>query len=248
MENSLVFVFPNARSTDVHRRPARLICDRLWNLGLTPGAGTAAARISDALHSDPALQVILSFGEREVAPTLEAAKSHPPTWARLAEAGTFSSSTLDQRRQLVQTCLDLIVELSADAEHEKLRDLTADLERVRDQLLSVTARELLRRAADRIASGWSQRVDARAANGDAVDVLDPAAVSWSLLGALQAAAFSEHELQPEEIRCAVAAIAALISDPSLPHWNDRAGRTHHEVRALLARAQAATEQTFSTFD
>lgn len=116
-----------------------------------------------------------------------------------------------------------------------------DLERLRDQLRAMTARELLHDAADRVARGWAQGADARAAGGRAVDVLDPDAASWSLLGALQAAAFSDREPNVDEIRFAVAAIAELIADPSLAHWNDEPERTQAEVRALLTYAEQITE-------
>ena len=205
------------------------------------GAATAAARISDALHSS-SLRADVTFSDRETMPVIEAAKSHPPTWARLVAPGTVDTISLDERHELVATCLELIEALTADNEHEKLRVLVEELERLRDQLRAMTARELLKAAADRVSAGWAQGADARAADGHAVDVRDPDAVSWSLLGALQAAAFAGQEPDVEEIRFAVAAIALLVADPSLAHWNDRAERTQTEVHALLAHAGQLAEQ------
>lgn len=76
MEVSLAFVLANGRSAAIGPVPARLICDRLWGLGVAAGAATAAVRISDALRSSPTLRGDVVFGEREVPPLLEAAKAH----------------------------------------------------------------------------------------------------------------------------------------------------------------------------
>jgi hypothetical protein len=247
LDDSLVFAFPNGRSAEVAPRPARMICDRLWELGIAAGAATAAARISDALHSPVGFRGDLTFSEREVSPVIEAAKTHPPTWARLVAPGTLDTISLDERRQLVDTCLELIEGLNREVEYEKLRALIGELERLRDQLRAVTACELLHDAARRVAAGWAQGADARASDGRAVDVLDPGAASWSLLGALQTAAFAGHEARVDEIKLAVGAIAELIADPSLAHWNDRPERTQDEVEDLLARAAALTQQPHESF-
>ena len=241
MEDSLVFVLPDGRSARVARYSARLIYDRLWDIG-SAGVATAAARISDGLRTNPSLHANLVFSEREALPLLDAAKAHPPTWARLAGPGTLDTISLDERRRLAATCLELLERARGESEGEKLRAPGGDLERLRDRLWAMTARELLRDAGDRVASGWSQGADARAVDGCPVDVLDPGAASWSLLGALQGAAFAGPEAQVEEIRVAVGAIAELIADPSLTHWNDRPERTSQEVHAVLARAEALTTQ------
>jgi hypothetical protein len=73
-------------------------------------------------------------------------------------------------------------------------------------------------------------------------------VLWSLLGALQAAAFAGHVARVEEITIAVAAIAELIVDPSLAHWNDESNRTQQEVHAVLEGAEALTARTVELFD
>ena len=242
LDDSLVFALPDGRLAEVAPGSARLICDRLWELGITAGAATAAARISDALHSAHRFRNDLAFSEREVAPVIEAAKTHPPTWARLVAPGTLDTISLDERRQLVETCLRLIDRLHVDNGDDELPALVGELERLRDRLRAMTARELLHDAGDRVAAGWAQGADARDSEGRAVDVLDPAAASWSLLGALQTAAFRGQEAHADEIRLAVGAIARLIADPSLAHWNDQPERTQAEVRDLLTRAEALAEQ------
>lgn len=248
LDDSLVFALPNGRSAEVAPRPARLICDRLWELGVTAGAATAATRISDALHSHRAFRADIRFSEREAPPVIEAAKTHPPTWARLVAPGTLDTISLDERRQLVDTCLVLIEGLNADDEHEKLRSLIGEIERLRDQLRAMTARELLHDAASRVAAGWTQGVDARTADQHPVDPLNPDAASWSLLGALQATAFTGQGAHVEEIKLAVAAIAELITDPSLAHWNDQPKRTQDEVHALLEHAETLPEQQVDRLD
>lgn len=242
VEVSLAFVLANGRSAVIGPVPARLICDRLWGLGVAAGAATAAVRISDALRSSPSLRGDVVFGEREVPPLLEAAKAHPPTWARLADRGTLETISRDERHRLVATCLELIDDFTAEYEGETLRALLDDLERLRGRLRAMTGRELLRDAGDRVAAGWSQGTEARALDGRPVDVIDPDAVSWSLLGALQSAAFASPEAQVDEIRFAVAALAELIVDPSLAHWNDEPERTMHEVHAVLVRAEGLATQ------
>ena len=238
LEDSLRFVLPSQRSATVAPVPARLICERLWDLGVAAGAATAAVQIGDALRSSPRLRRDIVFCDREVLAVLEAAKSHPPTWARLIDPGALETVSRDERRQLVATCLELIDDLAAEYEAEKLRGLLDDLERLRDRLQAMTGRELLRDAGERVASGWSQGTAARALDGRPVDVLDADAVSWSLLGALQGAAFAGPGAQVGEIRFAFAALAELITDPSLAHWNDCPERSLHEVRAVLTHAEA----------
>jgi len=134
LADSLVFVLPDGRSSQVAARAARLICDRLWDLGITPGAATAAARISDALHSHPTMRGDVNFTEREVAPLMDASNLDPLTWTRLV--GSNAPATLSRARsqQLLDTCVELIDSLKAEGHHDKLRALIADLERIRDNL------------------------------------------------------------------------------------------------------------------
>lgn len=246
MADSFVFMFPDGRSAEVGRGPAGLISHQLWNLGLVAGAATAAARISQALQSRAVFGTEVRFGEREVAVTLEAAKTYPPTWMRLAEEQTIAGLALDERRQLITTCVALINGLDTDNQHQTIGALTRDLQHVRDQLLRMTAHELLHRAANRVSSGWSQGAEARTADGRPVPVTDRNATLFSLLGALQASSLAGGDMQPDEIRLAVAAIAQLISDPSLAHWNDQKKRTQREVQTLLEQASTLVESTGQT--
>jgi hypothetical protein len=98
--------------------------------------------------------------------------------------------------------------------------------------------ELLHEAGKRVQVGWCQGAEARGAGGGVVDVESKEAVSWSLLGALQAAALVDRQTQIRDIGAAVAAIAELITDPSLAHWNDEPVRTHGDVTTLLAEAES----------
>ncbi len=107
--------------------------------------------------------------------------------------------------------------------------------------------ELLHEAGVLVAAGWCQGVDAETARGDPVDVQDPAAARWSLLGALQAAAFCDDATRIQDLGDAVEAIAELIVDPSLAHWNDVAGRTQHDVSGLLAQAELLAAPALETY-
>jgi len=79
--DSLVFVLPDRRSAQIPSLSARLICNRLWELGITPGASLAAARIAETLERHPMYWRDISFSQREVSPLLEASKVAPPTWS-----------------------------------------------------------------------------------------------------------------------------------------------------------------------
>lgn len=105
--------------------------------------------------------------------------------------------------------------------------------------------ELLHEAGALVNAGWCQGTEARTAHGSAVDVCDATAASWSLLGALQAAALRDESTRMEDIEVAVAAIAELIADPSLAHWNDVPARTQHRVTELLEQAEALAGQALA---
>jgi hypothetical protein len=128
------FVLADGRSAYVPAAAARLICDALWDLGIAPGATTAAAKISDALHSPPALRQELAFTEREVAPLLEAAKRYPPTWSSLVDQDAEAHISPEQRRILLATCDRLCERLRSESHENKLRSLLADLERLAARL------------------------------------------------------------------------------------------------------------------
>lgn len=88
--------------------------------------------------------------------------------------------------------------------------------------------------------GWCRGSDARDATGAAVAPGDPSATEWSLLGALGLVA-ADGDVALEELATALAALAELIADPSLSHWNDQPSRTKEEVLATLARAHTTLE-------
>jgi hypothetical protein len=98
--------------------------------------------------------------------------------------------------------------------------------------------ELLHDAARRIGVGWCQGTEARTVDGAPIDVCSAGAAKWSLLGALQAAAVSDEWTQLRDVEVAVSAIADLIEDPSLAHWNDVPSRTAGDVSNLLDRAES----------
>jgi hypothetical protein len=102
----------------------------------------------------------------------------------------------------------------------------------------MTGTELLHEAARLVRTGWCQGADAREASGAITDVDASDAASWSLLGALQAASVCDPATRIDDVAAAVGAIAELIADPSLAHWNDASTRTKLEVLALLEDAEA----------
>jgi hypothetical protein len=134
LADSFRFVLPDGRSTSVAAPSARLICDGLWDLGIAPGAATAAARISDALHCSPALRDDLVFTEREVASLLEAAERDPPTWSSLVDQDAEADISPVQRRILLATCKRLCERLRSEGQEDKLRSLLTELERLAARL------------------------------------------------------------------------------------------------------------------
>jgi hypothetical protein len=135
VSQSLVFVLPDGRSAQIPSRSARLICERLWELGITPGASLAAARITETLHRHPIYWRDISFSQREVSPLLEASKVAPPSWS-LARDDPPLELPEDTRAHLLVTCETLIENFNARDDQTKLRALVADLERLRDRLRS----------------------------------------------------------------------------------------------------------------
>jgi hypothetical protein len=99
---------------------------------------------------------------------------------------------------------------------------------------------LLRDARDLIARSWTGHAEARDRSGTAVDPLDPAAASWSLLGALVAAhdkqaASNEQEAFAALVR-ACTALAELVDNDSLQAWNDAPERDQADVLSVLDTA------------
>jgi hypothetical protein len=134
MRGLVLFVLPDGRSTEVSEPSARLICDRLWDLGIMAGAATAATRISEVLHTHPAFRPDVTFNRREVNPLIEAAQAHPRTWAFLLEDADFSAFSAGRRERLLEVCAELIDTLSADHDQNKVRALITDIERLRYRL------------------------------------------------------------------------------------------------------------------
>lgn len=135
MSESLVFVLPDGRSAQISPPSARLICDRLWDLGITPGAAQAAARISEALHTHTLYWRDVAFSEREVPPLLEASKVTPPVWD-LARTNQPLGLADGVRARLLDICDGLIDTVNAGEDQTKLRALMADLEELRVRLLA----------------------------------------------------------------------------------------------------------------
>jgi hypothetical protein len=113
---------------------ARLICDRLWDLGIMAGAAPAAARISEALHTHLAFRPEVNFNRRETTPLIEAAQAHPRTWALLLEDADLSTFSRAQRRRLLQVSEELLETLDLDRDQYKVRALIAAIEHLRYRL------------------------------------------------------------------------------------------------------------------
>lgn len=104
-------------------------------------------------------------------------------------------------------------------------------------------RAVLLRAAELIATkGWTQRADARTADGETCKPLDPAAVAFCLGGAITAA-------QPEPVSkdwpaeaAARSAVLPFFGGSSRIRWNDAPERTQAEVVAVLRRAAEMCEE------
>jgi hypothetical protein len=104
--------------------------------------------------------------------------------------------------------------------------------------------ELLHGAGILVERGWCQGTEARDANGQATDVVAPDAAAWSLLGALQATTVGDPSIGLQDVGDAVAALAELISDASLAHWNDSETRTKLEVLSVLESAEMRVLEQF----
>ena len=104
--------------------------------------------------------------------------------------------------------------------------------------------KLLHDAGELVEKGWCQGTEARDASGRATDVRGSDAISWSLLGALQATTVSDPSTQVQDVGDAVAALAELIMDPSLASWNDAESRTKLEVVTVLRNAELLVLEQF----
>jgi hypothetical protein len=70
---TITFVLPDGAVALVSAAVAREIAARLWDLGITPGATTAAARIVDVLRARPMARNSVVFDERDVGALLRVA-------------------------------------------------------------------------------------------------------------------------------------------------------------------------------
>jgi hypothetical protein len=112
-----------------------------------------------------------------------------------------------------------------------------------DEEAAMNGSRLLHDAGVLVERGWCQGTEARDSNGRATDVVAADATAWSLLGALQATTVGDPSTGLDDIGDAVAALAELISDPSLANWNDSETRTKLEVLSVLKNAEVlAVEQ------
>jgi|tagenome__1003787_1003787.scaffolds.fasta_scaffold20519220_2 hypothetical protein len=98
--------------------------------------------------------------------------------------------------------------------------------------------DLLHEAARKVDLGWCQGTEATTVDGLSINVCSAGAARWSLLGALQAAVASDESTELRDIEMAVSALADLIDDPSLAHWNDVPSRTAGDVSDVLERAES----------
>jgi hypothetical protein len=113
-----------------------------------------------------------------------------------------------------------------------------------DEEVLMNGSELLHGAGVLVERGWCQGTEARDANGQATDVAAPDATAWSLLGALQATTVGDPDIGLQDVGDAVAALAELISDASLAHWNDSENRTKLEVLSVLESAEMQVLEQF----
>ncbi len=101
------------------------------------------------------------------------------------------------------------------------------------------AYDLLARAKQLVAAGWCQGTAARDAAGRSVLPADPRARSWSLAGALMAAATARGDLAPAAAREAfgeaMRTLAAVVN-AGPQSWNDEPARAQPDVLAALVAA------------
>ena len=89
----------------------------------------------------------------------------------------------------------------------------------------------LRRTAHLISHGWCRGAEARDHSGAPTAPFDPAAISWSLRGAL-AAVSARPDSDEKTLRDALWGISGVIPDASLDAWNDAPGRNPDDQIAL----------------
>ena len=89
--------------------------------------------------------------------------------------------------------------------------------------------------AERLArpEAWIQGTYARNVLGFASGISDSDATCWCLTGALRLTPCPEYRVVQSHLLLAIQPFVTLVS------WNDRPGRSHPEVLALIAAAKAA---------
>jgi hypothetical protein len=100
--------------------------------------------------------------------------------------------------------------------------------------------QMLRYARVLLTAGWCQGAEAHDEQGKPVEPWDVMAVSWSLAGAIRAAAGDAGDEDGELERDALRALAFVLEMPAdeLPAWNDDPRRTRRDV---LAACDCAVE-------
>ncbi|HJU37426.1 MAG TPA: hypothetical protein VJ716_08430 [Gaiellaceae bacterium] len=98
--------------------------------------------------------------------------------------------------------------------------------------------DYLHETASLIRRGWCAGADARDRHGTAVPASDPAAVAWSLTGAL-AHVCERNDASLSSLSDALWGISGVIPDSSLGAWNDATGRTQAATLHMLANASTS---------
>jgi hypothetical protein len=93
--------------------------------------------------------------------------------------------------------------------------------------------EAIASARELVEFGWCQGADARDESGNMVHPWDPAAVSWSALGALVAVAANPDDgaVRLEELGLPALALGIAANSDLLQEWNDEPERTHQDIVA-----------------
>ena len=98
--------------------------------------------------------------------------------------------------------------------------------------------DYLHETARLIRRGWCSGADARDRRGAAVPAADPAAVAWSLAGAL-AHVSERRDASLSALSDALWGISGVIPDSSLDAWNNASGRTQAATLHMLASASTS---------
>ena len=110
-----------------------------------------------------------------------------------------------------------------------------------------SAEQLLSRAADLIASGWSQNALARDEYGRQVEPWSPEASRWSPLGALTRVWHDDRGDELEVFEAAYAALA-MATGGRPEEWNDARWRTKRHVLRAFSRARDYLPEAWQNLD